>query len=269
MKGCTLSNAGNTGSGDVNQYDVWVGVDGSNIFQVFAESTSSVHVYITGYLTGGFEFLSQPVRYTISVDSTWTDIDFSADIPASALGVILLIREDDEHNFGLRNDGCTDNLYTLSKMTSLAVGAIMGCTSRVVEYYAADASYTYIYLLGYITSAALATFTTVTKTDYSTATVGSYTDLTALPAGAAVGIFEAGYTGSTTYQMALRKNGSSFDQYKYISGRQWFTVEGDSERLVEGKIENAAVDFYLVGYFAPPNGGGNAAGIAMGDCMII
>ncbi|MCK9568623.1 hypothetical protein M0R72_06760 [Candidatus Pacearchaeota archaeon] len=268
MKGCTLSVPYGSGTSSLEQHDMWVGVDASNVFQAYAQSNTYVSIYIIGYLTGGFEFLSQPIEYSIVTESAWTNIDFSDDIPSTALGVILLIKERDESSFGLRNDGCTDNLYSHAE-GSMYHCAMMGCTNRIVEYYSTSAWDSDIYLLGYITSDALATFNTTTKTDYSTGTTGAYADLTALPVGAAVGIFEAGVTGTTHYQAALRKNGSTFDQYAYLRGRQWFTVEGDSDRIVEGKIENAALDFYLVGYFAPSTAGGNFAGVALGDCMII
>lgn len=250
------------------QHCMFVGVDANNLFQVYAESATYVKMYIIGYMTAGFEFLTQPVEYSIAASGSWTNMDFSANIPTTAIGVIVSIAPRYNYVFNLRNDGSTDNRRGAAlDCYHQCWHGMVGCTNRTIEYYAGSTSDTYLYLLGYITDYALVTFNT-NGTDYSTATTGSYTDLTALPVGAVAGLFEC-YT-TAFYEWDIRKNDST-DEFYYHSmkGPVWIIVAGDGSRGIEGKIENAAVDYYLMAYFGAAAGNTGRSGPGFGDCMIL
>jgi len=62
-----------------------------------------------------------------------------------------------------------------------------------------------------------------------------------------MGFFEV-YTPTYAYHYGLRKNGSSEDIYERLCTMTRAAVECDGSWLIEGKIEDLAVDFFVVGY---------------------
>jgi len=272
-KGCTENLYGVCGYGE--QGSAWVGVNASQIFQVYAGSTSTVLIYIVGYMTEGFVFFDATTDKHSGKTYAWADIDCSAEVPDTATALIFYMTGGATattiYKLGLRCDGSTDDLKG-SGVGTRYITAVMKCASRIVEHYATTTTYHKVRLAGYITAASLGTFySDKAGNDRSLASTGSYTDLTALSAGMSLGLYEMldnTSSSSTLYSHDIRPKGSTFEFY-YDAAHMWHVVPGDSNRLVEGKIENVLTDFYLIGYFAAPSTNVGRGGVGMGDCMII
>jgi hypothetical protein len=250
-------------------FGAWAGVDTNDKFQVYCSSKTTLRVYVVGYMTAGFNFFTTAVDMSTPTAGSWEDVDCTAHVPATATALIFSVKNisSNDYLFGIRDNGCTDDLKTETARMSCGT-AVIACTDRKCEQYIEHA-YVDLYLIGYVTGESLGTFLRDKDgIDYSLAGTGAYTDLTALPVGAKVGIFEVmDDGGSTAYSYALRKNGEALDEY--MDNQHCFvTVEADLNGIVEGKIENVVTNFYLVGWFA-----GNAqmphCNVGMGDYQVI
>jgi len=227
------------------------GVNSSHIFQVKVSSSTTV-VYLIGYTKGGFVFFDNAIDKKVSSSSTWEDVDASGSAPAGATGLIFELRGNGSNTYsvGLRKKGSTD--YRTNSAYSIQFGTwIIGCNeNRVCQQYASTTTFQSLLLRGYVTQNSGLNFYT-NAIDYSLSSTGSYQSLSALPSGSIAGLFEI--ASSNAYKYAMRKKGSTRDVYAYTSGHNMHIVECDSNRLVEGKIENLAVDFWLVAYVTSPS----------------
>lgn len=232
-----------------SDFHLWaaVGVDANRIFELYVETPADWNVYLVGYFTDDAVFLTNGTNKSIVTDNAWTDIDISSDTSTdTAIGAILEIQElgaGDGSSY--RKNGSTDNRVANSPADhKWCVIGVDG--SEILEANANDASDTNIFLTGYIKSHAV--FST-NAADHSTATTGSYVNLTTLASGATGAIYEVYSTASIAKAYALRKDGSSEDVYKDISEHSFTAMVQAENGIVEGKIEEATVDFFLTGYF--------------------
>jgi hypothetical protein len=223
-----------------------IGVDDNRIFEAYVGSTTYIDIYVVGYTKSGVTFITNAVNKTPSAGS-WQDINCSTEAP-NAIGLFFeAYRNLGARQMGLRKNGSSDNRYGYIYRRGWAV---IGCdTSQICEGYIGETGENIAwYLIGYITDGA--TFNT-NATDVSLSTTDSWTDLSALPSGAGMGFIEIQTTNtntSTLYSYGLRKNGSSEDIYRYFGLHWWGIVECDDNQIIEGKIANVAVDFFVVGY---------------------
>jgi hypothetical protein len=247
----------------------WAGVDANDKFQIYSSSKTAIRVYVVGYMTAGFTFFASAIAMSTSTLNTWEEVDCTAHVPAAATALIFQPRNisSNDYNFGIRDAGSTDDLRP--EITRMTCGtAITKCTACKCEQYIENA-YVDLYLVGYVTGESLGTFfRDKAGNDYSLGGAGAYTDLTALPVGARVGIFEVMDDGtSTAYSYALRKNGEALDEY--LDNQHCFvTVEADINGVVEGKVENLITNFYLIGWFAGNNQMPHC-NVGMGDYQVI
>jgi hypothetical protein len=257
-------------SNPARMFGAWCGVDVNDAFQIYASSKTAIKVYVVGYMTAGFTFLAAEINVSADTYDAWADVDCTTHVPTTAIALIFIVKSISSGSdllFGIRDDGSTDDLKAEIRGGSCHL-AVMKCTDRKCEQYA-DSGYVGLYLIGYIEGESLGTFLRDKATnDYSLAGVSAYTDLTALPVGAKVGLFEVMDDGTATaYSYALRKNGGAIDEY-HDSQHCFISVEADANGIVEGKIENLITNFYLVGWFA-----GNAqtphCNVGMGDYQVI
>ena len=237
------------GSTDSVTYDAYhsshfwaaIGVDANRIVNIYIEHGDE-DVYVTGYTMAGVTFFTNAVDKTLAGTGAWTDIDCSGEAPG-AKALIFEIFNTGSYSYGLRNNGSTDS--RISPMTYHS-WAIVGCdNAQICEGYRSGST-VYFRLVGYITSGV--TFN-VNATNMSMGGTGAYADLAALPNGSAFGFFEIVDTTASgdSYAYALRKNGSAENIY-YDSRKHYHSIiPCDDSFLIEGKIENTNVDFYLMG----------------------
>lgn len=221
-----------------------IGVDANRVFEAYVESTTDVDIYVVGYTKSGVTFKTNADDKSLGTTGDWYDVDCSSEAP-NAIGLIF-----EEYNintsadWGLRKNGSSDNRLYHPYRRGFAV---IGCdSSQICEHYIGDTKMD-LFLVGYITDGA--TFNT-NATDVSLDTTGSWQDLSALPSGAGMGIIEVAWTGSEQAgkYYGLRKNGSSEDIYRTVVFHWWGIVECDDNRVIEGKIVNTELDFFVVGY---------------------
>lgn len=239
------------GSTDNRIDDLWgdshfwvaVGVDSNRVLELYAEDTY-VNFSLVGYFGSDASFFTNAVDKSLGSTGSWTDIDISSDTGGdTAIGAIFeVIGVNWPRDYGFRKNGSTDNRVKRHYRHSAAIVGVDG--SEICEGNIGNTDMDF-FLLGYIT--ADSTFNT-NATNLSLGSTGSWTDLSALPSGATGGFIEVITSGE--YDFGLRKNGSSEDIYKGPGGQEhaWGMVEADGSRLIEGKIANTNLDFFLVGY---------------------
>lgn len=218
-----------------------VGVDANRILELYAEDITNIDVYLVGYYTNDAVFFTNAVNKSLTTTGAWTDINISSDTGAdTAIGAIFEVKDSGSSSdyYGLRKNGSTDDRR--AKAANGHSAAVVGVDgSEICEGYIANVTVDF-YLVGYIVSGS--TFYT-NATDVSLATTAAWTNLMSLPSGA-IGAYIEVYPSD--YYYGLRKDGSAEDIYFY--GRHpWGVVEASS-LIIEGKIANVAVDFWLVGY---------------------
>lgn len=221
-----------------------IGVDASRILEAYVGHITSVDIYLVGYTMSGVTFFTNAYDKSLANTANWYDIDCHTETP-SAIGLIWEIAGIATTTaLGMRKNGSTDARieYTYNHYT---FGVIIGCdASQICEGYIGSTDLDF-FLVGYITDGC--TFNT-NATDVSLSTTVTWLDLAALPATANMGFIEIRYVSS----YGLRKNGSAEEIYTYSYGHPWAFVECDASQLIEGKIGNVGVDFFVVGYSTVP-----------------
>lgn len=222
------------------------GVDANRICEINVSSTSSIDVYLVGYFGADAVFNTNAVDKSLSSTGSWQDIDLN--VNDGAIGAIIEVYSTGTNlAYGLRKNGSTD-ARTNNARANTTFAFIGVDANEVLEGYIGNAAVDF-YVTGYIKSDA--TFNT-NATDLSLGSTGEYADLSALPSGATGGFIEV--VCSSAYRYALRKNGTTEDVYQRVRYHNWAAVECDTNRVIEGKIENAGVDFFLVGYTTAASG---------------
>jgi len=219
-----------------------IGVDTSRIFEAYVGSTSYVNIYLAGYTINGVTFFTNAYDKSLSATGAWTDINCATQAP-NAIGLIWeVVGTATTYYFGFRKNGSTDT-RTGELRHHRCFGAIIGCdTSQICEGYIESTDVDF-FLVGYITDG---TTFNLNATNVSLGSAGSWLDLSALPSNANMGFIEVVCT--IYYSFGLRKNGSSEEIYQDCAFHPWAIVECDTSYIIEGKIENTAVDFFVVGY---------------------
>jgi hypothetical protein len=245
-----------------------IGVDSNRIFQAYIANTNC-KVYLLGYTDENVVLRDNEQSLSLGGSSTWTDVDVSSYVPAGATGVILRVTiayDSDSWLMGFRKKGSTWNTrfrwgYRRHSWVLVGVDA-----NRVYQSWYEDGSasaYWKVYLVGY-TKSPVTFFTN--PIDKSISTTGAWTDIDvtseteASADGILVWILYNG-TSSTNYKGGIRKNGSTNDDNANmkIRGSEWSDkgahITGfcglDADNIFEGYIENAVIDFYLIGYCKP------------------
>ena len=221
-----------------------IGVDSNRVFEAYVENTTDVDIYVVGYTMSGVTFKTNADDKSLGDTGDWYDIDCSTEAP-SAIGLIFEIHTVTTislYAVGLRKNGSSDNRIEGTRK-HFSFGAIIGCDgSQICEGYIGNVIVDF-FLVGYVTDGA--TFNT-NATDVSLGSTGSWADLSALPSGANMGFIEVNSSGE--YDYGLRKNGSSEELYANCRQHCWGIVECDASLIIEGKIEDIGVDFFVVGY---------------------
>jgi len=226
-----------------NSAHLWaaIGIDGNRVFEAYIGSTTYIDIYLVGYTMSGVTFFTNAYDKSLGSTGAWTDINCATQAP-SAIGLIFEGYATSYYYVGFRKNGSTDDRTGINYRR---LWMIIGCdTSQVCEGYISNTAYDF-FLIGYITDGA--TFNT-NATDVSLSTISQWLDLTALPATANMGFIEVHASGDTGYIYGLRKNGSTEDIRQRVANHYCGFVECDTNRIIEGYIENTIDDFFVVGY---------------------
>jgi len=219
-----------------------IGIDANRIFQAYVADKDDIDIYLVGYTTSGVTFFTNAYDKSLLTTGSWQEIDCSTEAP-NAIGLIFEMVGDpvNEYYVGLRKNGSTDDRKE-SNWGHNTITAIIGCDgAQKCQGYIADLDQDF-FLVGYITDGCI--FNT-NATEISLSTTASWLDLAAIQ-DAVMGFIEV--HSSYNYNYGLRKNGSNEDIYKYAYYHPWAFVECGANGIIEGKIEDAGVDFFLVGY---------------------
>jgi len=231
------------------------GVDADRIFEAYVQSTSYIDIYLVGYTMSGVTFFTNAYDKSLATINEWTDIDCSAEAP-DAIGLIFEGYSGAGKYVGFRKNGSSDDRtgYSYYRLWTM-----IGCdASQVCEGYTSYTNYDF-FLIGYITDGC--TFNT-NATDVSLGSTGSWQDLPALPADSIMGFIEVNASVGADY--GLRKNGSSEEIYLMAAYHPWAFVECDASYIIEGKIADTGIDFFVVGY-ATAEGGEEVTADFSGD----
>lgn len=225
-----------------------VGVDGNQVFEAYAES-STVDIYLVGYFESGASFFTNAVTQTPSTGGVFEDFDISSDTGGdtaiAACAGLSMPGGVTSISSALRVNGSSDDLY---KGTYGGGNRIVGCDeSEIFECKESATTYDW-YVNGYFTDGV--TFAS-SATEVTPVTTGSYVDMSALNASAIAGIYYCQTTGGGNIKYwNVRKNGSTEDRYGRTGNHIGFLVsECDASQIVEVKVEDANPDVYLLGYF--------------------
>jgi hypothetical protein len=224
-----------------------VGLDSNRKCQGEIETTA-VDFFLIGYTEGDATLFTNATNKSLGATGSWIDIDLSSNIPAGSVAAIFEVTNADSfaREFGLRKKGSTDNRYGDIRGEShsymiVGVDANRKCQGRIES---TDVDF---FLLGYLTLGQAET----NAHNRSLGSTGSYIDIdeSANAPSGATGIFGE-LTSTAAYNFAARKNGTSFDYYEDCTTHDSIMAGLDANRKWEGKIENVAVDFFTMGYFA-------------------
>lgn len=218
-----------------------MGIDANRIFECYIGSTANVFVFLVGYTDSDVTFFTNAYDKSLDSNIEWLDIDCSTECP-NAIGIIIEVITP-TGVYGVRKNGSSDSRL----MSEVNIGyAIIGCDeSQIVEGYISVLT-TDFFIIGYVTAGA--TFFT-DGYDKSLGSSGSYIDIDcSTEAPNAIGLFFEVITEGQRKLFALRKNGVTDDFYYDAAKRPFAFVECDESQIVEGKIEDLTVDFFLIGY---------------------
>jgi hypothetical protein len=237
-----------------------VAVDSSRIFEMKIEDTG-VDCWLHGYLTTDCVMFTNATSKATATTGSYVDVDISgdtgADTAVAAIGFANKTSTNANARYTVRKNGSTDDFYGTDTTNGTGVYNkyfIIGVDgSEIFEQKIGNAAVD-LYLAGYIT---VSCTMNTNATNRSLAATAAWTDLTALDTGAIGGIYQVVNTDATSsLGWGLRKNGSSAEDYAniidvgyYAYTTMYGVVECDGSQLVEGKIEDTAVDFYYTGYF--------------------
>ncbi len=207
--------------------------------------------------TGGpFIYISPPLEVTPGSTGSWADVDVSGTVPSGATGVILQMvnTAGTAYHYGCRNNGSSDTWMLGAQKTAVANGGgfyMVGVDSnRFLEVYMENAAVK-TYLVGY-TKTGVTFFTNAANKSLGSTAAFVDIDISGdTGAATATGaIFIVKHTGSPARNFALRKKGSTDDRYTSLAaGHATGVLIGvDASEICEMKIQNTAVDAYLVGY---------------------
>jgi len=222
------------------------GLDENRVFECEVEDKDNVDVWLIGYTTAGVTFLDAPVDISLGVYGSLQDIDCSVSCP-DATGIIIDVVSTQDYQFGFTMNGSTDDRpYDAEDH----LWAVIGCDESQIIEAEAEADGIDFYIVGYITDGC--TFKT-NADDKSIAfgDVGSYVDVDCSIEAPDAGFLLFEVVGSPTYSFSLRTKGESggyHDIYASCEHHPWAIVLSDGSQVVEGKIANSVVDFFLVGY---------------------
>ena len=207
-------------------------------------------------LGSGINFFLNGIDVTPGTTGQWTDVDVSSHIPSGSTGVVVKINNTSNASRGeVRKNGSSDDFGCYLGGNNGRFALVGVDANRVFEAYIANSNVEII-LVGYTDESCVFFDNAIEKT----ISTGSWQDIDASGdiSSEATGVIclLINTSGSTNYSAGIRKNGSS-DEFTYgdiYKGARFnYQLCGvDASRIFESRIENSAVEVYLVGYTKSP-----------------
>lgn len=227
-----------------------IGVDSSGIFEAYVSDVDT-DVYLVGfYESDDAVFFTNGVDKSQNTTGSWVDTDISSNTGGDTAIAAFFEYSTSANLIGmLRPNGSTDSRLTYNTgVHNFLVTGVDG--SEICEQYINNSAVDFI-LNGYLTGGG--TFHT-NATNRSTATTGSYVDITALPAGATAGVYDCWNQSSVPTRYGLRTGGTSYDIYRGPYLRAHHVVPCDGSGVVQQKIAGTDADLYELGYLSTAGG---------------
>lgn len=225
-----------------------IGTDSSDIFEASVSDTTNIDIYLVAYIIEDEgTFLTNAVTKTSG--TSFTDIDISGDTTGDdvATSAFFLLGIGSNLNFGLRENGSTDDRIKTHLSGDLR-GAMMSVdVNEILEgkFSVADPT---IHFVGYL----IDNFTSFTNAkNHSAASSGSYIDVdfsADIPAGNNGAFWQFVADDTAEYKADIEKNGLGNDHFFDITEHQYGWVEIDSDRIADQKVESTNMDLYLWGF---------------------
>lgn len=236
----------------LQQFGAMIGVDNDRKFECY-HGDPNLTLYLVGYTGPGVTFFDNAYNKSIAdIDvNAWKDVDCSVECP-NAIGIIIevILASGGARRYGLRKKGSSDDRH--EGLIDEHNWAVVGCDGSQVFQGYINLNTVDFYVVGYITEGA--SFKT-NATDKSLGVTEAWTDIDcqAVAPNANFLFFECynpSVPSTIAYKQAIRKNTSSEDFYDEgdYNYHVWQFVRCDANQVVEGKIENTKVDFFLYGY---------------------
>jgi hypothetical protein len=240
-----------TGETNGNHMMARVGVDGSGIFEGYADS-AEIDFYVIAFLTED-TFFTNAVDVSIGTTSAWTDKDVSGDTGGDTATYIWIESVIvGASGMGVRKNGSTDDRRAITWRHNFAGVALDG--SEIFEQYIVSTGSDF-YMMGYGNSSTMTWHTN--GIDRSTGTTGSYQTITTPGATAIAAHYEAYTATDSADRWAIRLVGDTVEHYQRIYPRAHWTVALDStNQTAEQKISATNLDLYEQAWWAAPAGGG-------------
>jgi hypothetical protein len=229
--------------GDSHQWAV-VGVDAGITFEAFLGNNISQSVYLVGYMTAESGVMFDSGVSQTGTNWTWVEKDLSAICPGAIAVIFEMVT--DAMFWGVRPHGSTQDRYQAGYGHSWGV---IGCdANQHIDYYQSTAGQV-LYIIGYITKNAVFP---VDAEDISLSTTETYVGIDLTGKNAELAFIDVlGSLANKNY--ALREGGSGENIYRHLEGQHnWGIVGVGDSGSIEGKIEDTAVDFWLVGVAERP-----------------
>ena len=202
----------------------------------------------TGEFAQAFYPLPAAVELTVPAPG-WQDIDVSSYIPTGATGVILHVhnKSGTARGIGLRKKGSTDNRLQNMDGSPGHFWAMIGVDeSRVLQVNSGNITDIDVYLVGY-TATGVVFFDNAY--DKSLVATGAWTDIDlSAECPGAIGIIVEIVASGGAISAGLRKNGSTDARPAGNKYHSWAIIGCDGAQVIEGWIQDLAVDFFVVGY---------------------
>jgi len=235
-----------------------VGVDGSQIFEGYAETDANASFVITGWLDGDYTANTNADDVSLAGINAWTDVDISTESSSAALMASLEMTSTVQTlTCGIRVNGSTDDRRQQLSEHGFWQTGVDG--SYIFEGYINNLA-TDFFLLGWMTAG----YTDITNGNSlagaETAASG-YFDLTAVTAGAIGAVFEGNASGAAERSWHVREKGATTDLYFDMSRDGCISAKVDASRLAEAKKEVAGDEIFEIGYYT--SGAAPAATVAL------
>ncbi len=230
-----------------------VGVDSSDIFELYLQDASEINVYVIGYwLTSEAEFLTNAQDVTPGSASTWTNTDLSSYFTDTVLAGLLFVHAEG----GGASFGGFQGVNGGDRYGYLGAGAdgggIAPCTNEVCETYTGSTSVKKIYCVGAVT----ANFTAVTEDSHTPGgTTWEDNDLSGVVSADAVAVCVQTHDGTNEdyeFEYGYRPNGETSDNH-LLRSPLGFEIHpiNTSDRILEVKA-NTNVNVYTIAYMTEP-----------------
>lgn len=220
------------------------GCNSSLEIDIYIEDVADCEVWLLAYSGNKVTYFADAHVITPTTKESYADdVDISTDTGAdTALAGIIMYDGLGTVPRWSRKKGNTETLEDSTQGTTWQVCGVDG--SEVMQTYVH--SQIAVLLNGYVTDGIIWHDTSI---DRSLGAAGSYANLTALGAGATIGLYHVVTNTGTKYNFALHPAGAALDNYYGVDNISFAAPACNASQLVQGKVENTAVKFRELGYF--------------------